>query len=103
MNLDLLPFPLRPHCDLPWCVVDEPDHDVHLSRAEGPQTIEHDKVTAAAYARAHRVAGADLVEFGIWSDEEGGRAALLSPDEAEHLAEALTRWATTCRTTGERS
>lgn len=95
---NVLPFPLRRHCAQSWCIVDEPDHDTCRSRADGPQTIDEGQVTAATYARLHRLAGlSNLVEVGLWSEEEGGRRELLTPDEAEELAAALTHWATEAR------
>ena len=88
--LNLLPFAVRPHCWYAWCVVDDPTHDLHLSRAEGPRTLDEDgDTTEAAYARAHQVAGLAMVETGLWNLEEGGRKEMLTPDEARELAEAL--------------
>ena len=95
---NVLPFPLRRHCAQSWCIVDEPEHVTCLSRADGPQTIDEGQVTAAAYARLHRFADrCNLVEIGLWSEDEGGQRELLTADEAEELAAALTHWATEAR------
>lgn len=96
--LSLLPFPARPSCGVEWCVVDDPDHRVHFTQSEGPLTRDdNDEVVSAAVSRMVRMADATIVEVLIWGQGEGGRSSLLTPDEADELAEALTHWAAKAR------
>lgn len=88
--IDLLPFPLRPRCGIEWCCNDAEGHYLHLSRKDGPQTLDEDgQPTAYAYVRAHRVDVTPVVEVGIWSRAKGNRDHLLSPDEARRLSDVL--------------
>lgn len=98
-KINLLPFPVRPTCGHDWCVVDDgPEHPWHYSQPEGPRTIDEDEdVISAAVARRFRAIGADMVEVLVWDLDDGGRTMLLSPDEADALAQALTDLARQCR------